>query len=573
MISKSAEKALFMIGGTVMCGEYDGLLYPIYSDIHVKLALAVGANKNFIAPEYQKGLYDRILETKDLLFQIRFPPSDVIDVDGFKQGIMYKFGKEIDSIKENINEYLPLDKKISNDFDNDEVKTVLKVLYNIDSIDFDFDTDHFYVLQNNIAEAFEKYDHVELSGGTDTIQYYATALSKDLAARKVFEGCGNNKKLFFISSMDSMEANLPHNAKLFDIADKLGKDPELSAGAYVLSSSDKDASRVYIHDPLNDFVKISSKLHDSFRSKEHVGYYENGEIYFNKNYTKPEVKLDLPEGLRGRELSSVAAPILHGTSLSEVVSVMGAYLKVGKAFDSIVLEFDPKEMVSGSKSFSHLEELVKLHSERGTRIVLNNFKVFNDRTGRIENFISENKFLANNFAKKLEVAGAVLTNRTTKDAVIDEMVSDYYSSRYNAKEVKLSHMSEGLARVMGQGNPFKSDVAVLGYVPTSKSMGRSFSEVGNFVKSLIVSGLPGNTLPSKVVDKLNDVFSGGAFQISFSENEVTHELPSGEKLIEGENESSYAAGASANKYATNLRPENAAKQFRGISVSGYGYGS
>ncbi|MDX1949426.1 MAG: asparaginase domain-containing protein [Rickettsiales bacterium] len=538
-------------GGTVLCAENgEGLNVPIYDDWHIQQLLTILKYKSELDSEYES-LKTQILETKHILFQ---PESEQkrVNLENTKRTIHKNILGTI------INKLPPSDEALLHFIRNmaslqGSGQDVVSP-YIIDSIKFDFN-EHYYRLLESAKEQLSKNDSVVIVGGTDTIQYYATALTKHLKASSSLSG---NKKIFFLSSMGNLENHAEHNAKLFEIAGNLTKDNNVpGGGGYILSSADRDAREVIVHDATNSFVKVSARLHNSFRSLCPVGIYGKNGFEKNKNYIPPNAFLEYVGGGiddSSPVLNRIAPPLLQANGQDEVIAYLDAVAIIKPPVNAAVIEINPKWIIQrGDGKFDEIKSKIKGLKKAGIDVILNNYYIYKNNGDTIEPKYQKQDLDKNNFLEQLLKEGAIYDEKTTKGCAVNALIRNNIQTYQNGFNMENSNN--------------KNLVLSIGYFPDQELFIQFCKELKNRgVVGVSISGLPGSVLPEKVVNSLENIFGENNFNISFAGNENLYPDPEnkGKTFTEGEgvNKAHYAEGAKAAKYASPLSPENAVKELR-----------
>ena len=268
----------------------------------------------------------------------------------------------------------------------------------IDSINFDIG-EHYVKLRDAALESLKQGKTPVICGGTDTLIWYSTLLTKDLK-RMGWLAPHSGEKLVFLSSMKSVQEDGAHVQAILH-AGKVLADQNLSGG-FALCTENEDASKLTVHDVLNHFDKISAVAINPFRSEVPVGYIEGRVFEPTKGAYKPPPEPELVNGRHSPVVqphARIAPPLLLGSDGEMLLRYLKTVASANPPFDGVLIEGFPKQDRSPTNGVLNksdrpgLIKIVKQLRAQGVRVVFCNpiryaYDSHND-SGRMEPVIQQ----------------------------------------------------------------------------------------------------------------------------------------------------------------------------------------
>lgn len=347
----------------------------------------------------------------------------------------------------------------------------------MDSIDFDM-KDQYPKMLTAAQKVLDAGDTPVLTGGTDTLIWYSTLLTKDLMRRGYLQE-GSDQKIVFLSSMRTIE-EAPEQIEGILKAGKLVAEQKGLSGGFALSAIGMQGKRIDVHNVLNHFDKISARLINALRSDGTVEYLYGDTI--NPHEHALPTTTTQPSSNRG--YARIAPPLLQGHDSEAVL----AYLQhIGNAqlpYDGVIIEGLPMRMHRNDKI--HIPQMVQKLTQAGTRVMFCNPMRCDNSAPDMSPVIDGSKWNnGGDFFDALNKAGAEFKTALPKDVYIDMMLETTPGSAKNAAP---------LARPLRNQKVFG-----LRYVPDVACMSHTLDMVAPHAKNIVFSALPGSVLPNSML--------------------------------------------------------------------------
>jgi len=449
--------------------------------------------------------------------------------------------------------------------------------YRIDSIDFS-NTEHHNDLLNIANQAFKNSNTTLIViGGTDSQEFYAGMLARDLDKRGYFCSEKGNSVLFLSSMLsfgydddmdtDAKKAVYPaHIGKYILAAIEFSKQKQ--EGAFSMAAKDKRVSVVYVHDVLSNFVKISSVLPNAFRSSNALGQITitNGTVDFTKKNSFIEHHHRcVPDENLLVQYGSVSPPIIN-LDAHTFSALLKALNTNPHPFKTVIIELNKDLLISLSNdaaaaniAISHYKRL----TNKGVRIIWFNEASFQQKTGNIES-----RYTLNTLREFKSFNSTFLSVKTKSELVDNKTLIGVY----------LDQLFRSQPNVTSESVPIESLIAkipVLGikYVPDDKSFQEMLHIASKLARSVVISALPGEVLPARHEDLIKKMVRAGTeVYVCFKYNGMEYN-DGNSSFIEGSHENHYAAAqfnASIVKSCGTLAPNQMINKIRvnSRSISG-----
>ena len=385
----------------------------------------------------------------------------------------------------------------------------------LDSINFDFPT-HFPALKESLLSSLpDKNSSAIVFGGTDTMEYYSSALNAEL--NKTGKLLNNN--VIFVSSMYTFEDNPSHIAGLLKgalkaaetVSTQHSEDIPTLHGAYLLSpelDAKNDVKAVKLHDISKGIVKISSRLKDAFRSNN--GIADTIEFLDEKVVHHPSdntpTQFNQKASTETGQKRNVAPPLIKGNSPQILLAYLNKILTMEKEGDKPFDILPIENFQSFAKSSYALDILktIKQLAKKEIRVAF--FQDVMPKTQTSSKFDVVNSQLISKestYVKELVKAGCLFETGPT--------IKLYTDLRSNALELPIINFTDDVnsAELNLDKTPPSDKPIKIKYVPDQllfKPMLELASEISNHI---VIEGLPGQALPDYYQDTVQEVLQKG----------------------------------------------------------------
>ncbi|MFW0777463.1 MAG: hypothetical protein ACN2B6_07075 [Rickettsiales bacterium] len=400
----------------------------------------------------------------------------------------------------------------------------------IDSIDFNI-SKHYAPIRDAVMKSLDAGENPVISGGTDSLTWYSTLLTKDLMRRGYLQP-DSDQKIVFISAMKSID-EAPELIENILRAGKLTAEQNLSGG-FALSAKDFGGKHFAVHDVCNHFDKVSSKLVDALRSDMPAAYIANGKYNPSESYQKPDTLPPTDE----RGFAHIAPPLLKGHKSDMVLAYLKMIGETMPPFDGVVIEGIPGiDTKLNRNDQQRIVSIVNKLQERGTQVVFCNPVHYNPDKYTMRPLIDEERWKTARLKEELEVTGAQFVTKHPRNAYLDMLLSA-------PKQHPIEPMSpDGLSKSHNQ------KVLGLRYVPDINLMEETLRKLGPKTKNIILCALPGSVMPDAMIPLLKEHQSNTRFFSMFQYNGVEHVDATGETIVEAPY-NGYQAGQNAGHLVT-----------------------
>ena len=349
--------------------------------------------------------------------------------------------------------------------------------YFIDSINFQFDI-HYSQLKNSILEALQNTGAIIVIGGTDTVEFYATAIALDVDIKNAIK----NKKILFINSMRSFGNDPKYVTKIFDNSIGFINSKEIAEGVFVFSVVDRDVSKIDVHDVTNNFVKITSYSDNAFRSNYKFGSMIDGKFVANTCFKTRPICYQAENLSKNANFLKIAPPLLADNDPETVID----YLNVNIDYD-VIIEWSMRLSDADPQQHERICKAIQEKKAQGQyTYIVNNYR-YNVGKGSFEYQMDTEQFNSS-IIEKLRLAGGCIVNKQEK-GIKDVFLEASFRVRELGQE-KISDTKEcNIGNILG-----------LYYVPRS-DFSRFLIEGQNIVISLAGGAIPRSVIEQCVENK------------------------------------------------------------------------
>lgn len=509
---------LIVTGGTIFMGYEGESLVPMYDVRYAALATKIIDSK--IEESDKKRFLDQLVNSKDLILK-----------HGVGSVQVYRF---IKGIIAQLNTHTQEQNSLKTIVEGCGLSLDVEQPYTIDSINFSFD-EHYAKLRDSIMEKLRKGESAIVIGGTDTLEFYAKAFAEDPTYQSFrLDNPQNENNVVFASSMLSYGDDPEHVAKILKSA-TIAAENIKPVGAFALSAKDKEVSAVTVHGLRQNFVKISSRLADAFRSPHPVGKIKDGRFIKSSTYRpKANSRAGSPMGT-----NKVAPPLIDGNRIN-----------VAKEY----LEHFPNHAVIIEGGLKHRSKNIS-SQEIKERNELSNIIAAREKRGVLTYFVDDQKFdykrnmfpIAMGFVKFISspfVGGKTETRLTTIGVYIKALFG---------KDTKESSIREIEDKPTAQKVIVPGKSIGIRYVPDAKAFEEALSVVREMgVEKLYIRALPGESLPARHVEALEKLSESGVTIFTGFKYADRVYKENGTEFTEGANEVHYAASKGVRSFVTSL---------------------
>lgn len=504
--------------GTVISSTGEKLLKPFYSIEHFFLAFKVISSE--FSTNRKRDLLQEIVDTKTS----KNPVERVLKI------LQENFSDRL----EDICEQYQVNTNILKPFSNNINEVGL-----IDSIDFDFSI-HYETILNVVKQSISEGNSIVFFGGTDSLEFYATALAKSLKHQGLLE----NSSIIFVSSMYSFEENTSMAANLFisslEMLSFLSQEKKTVQGAFLISPkfalNQSKLVGFKFHNILSGIVKLSSRLKDSFRSNNGVVYETNFSI--NRNLLEQiscnvNTKVDeLQSPIVEYNALKVSSPLLVSNSVESIKCFLDQILhdlfSGDKNFNYIIIELNLEDFILQPYTFrSDFYTLVNNLKKKGTEIVFVN-DMFVKNGGSALN-IFEPRFANSEYKMLLDELKTHTKSMFITRPIIEVYVSlklgfknflekyDYLQDNTDVsiskKEVVINtqEVCENTKSVLVSEHKENLDMSIK-YVPDIKDFIQTLLVVKKIKKKYSIEALAGYSLPERCKEFLKENLSKITFK-------------------------------------------------------------
>lgn len=514
--------------GVIDSEKYD---IPLFDIRHFALAAKI-VSSSFSEDEKNSFLVDLVETSQNFIIEEKMTKNPSKQHNDFLQHIVEKISAH-NSVQGLLEEF--------------HLSSSLSKPYTIDSIDFIIN-DHYPSLLNASIQAFNQPNTTLIViGGTDTLEFYAGLLGRDLNRRGFFCPEKGNK-IIFLSSMlgfgydtgleisNSSKAIYPAHIGKY-ILSALRFSQENQNGAFSMAAEDKSVSKVRVHDILGNFVKISSSsdIPNALRSSNEIGHIDinhNNVTFFKSDLFIPRKFSCHQDNNQLIQLKGVSPPIIKSDiqTLSVILRGLSSY---PHSFQSVMIEINKElliEVSNNKRSILDISKSLEKIVNSGVEIIWFNEASFNQKTGSIatqydlrelKEFASfQSIFLNKNNVKYIE-------NNTLIGAYLDQIIQN---------PIKISNTLDSIMDI-------KEKIPVLGikYIPDDKLFREMLQFAGKISRSVVISALPGETIPEKHLNLIEGLINNKTeVYLCFKYNGMHHNF-SNNSFIEGAQTNDYAA--------------------------------
>jgi hypothetical protein len=515
--------ALIETGGTLSMGyNRANLLEPMYDIRHFAVALAAHIMNANLDDGEKDSFLNRLTETRTL---INHHGIDSVEVDSEIRGIVQELGKKIgypNLTLEQVKAHYGLENAIERP-------------YRIDSINFSLE-EHYPLLRDTVMKQLREGKTAVIVGGTDTLEYYAAAFARDPEYQRYrLANPKATNSAIFVSSMYSFGDHPMHVAKILNGALELARLPDLQ-GAFALSASDDEVTRLTVHDLQGNFMKISAHLADAFRSDNPAGWFENGFFQPNPNYTPPTYRRE------GQAMGSqrVAAPLIGGNNCSAIIG----YLRQ-LPDHAMVIEVDTALAAASRTDAGNAKTLAEMVRERAVRGVptyfVNDVRIPPEQQDHPQPRLPAEIWNHSSFLDSLRQAGGLLRTEAIASVYLNAMFGkDMDTQQSIASPVDTTNLQQF-------PNPVIPAVGIQ-YVPGHHSFEAGVNAASELTNDVVISTLPGDALPERHASLFHHRgLENIRFWTGFKYNGREYERD-GESFTERAGENHYAAASMMKNY-------------------------
>ncbi len=416
--------------------------------------------------------------------------------------------------------------------------------YIIDSIDFDI-TEHYPKLLAAARDALDAGDTPVVCGGTDTLTWYSTLLTKDLMRRGYLKD-GSDQEVIFLTSMKSIE-EAPELVKGILSAGKVVAEQRNLSGGFALSALGTGGKRVDVHDVTDQFDKISAKLINALRSNGPAAFVSGGHISFPEAYTPQKSSPTTDKTTYAR----IAPPLLREHDSEAIIAYLRRLGVSEKPYDGVIIEGLSERIHKTDKQ--NLPKIVKALTAAGTRVMFVNPVRYDNSVHSMTPVLKGTNWDNDKWElkKALVEAGAEFATGLPKDIYIDMMLG---TAPGHANQITEPEALRPLRnqKVMG-----------LRYVPDAALMSDAVDTLAPKVKAMVFSALPGSVMPDAMLPALLRNQDSTRYHSTFEYTGNEYIGQQGEEILEKPH-NGYAAGQNAGALITPHKGSNAVVELFGF---------
>jgi hypothetical protein len=367
----------------------------------------------------------------------------------------------------------------------------------IDSIAFDMNL-HFPKLAEATREKLsQNTGPVVVIGGTDSLEFYAPALSHHMAAKGQLE----SQSLHFLSAMKSFEDDPWHVASLLKgtLLAARAQTQTIGSNAFVLCPKLNNAGEVTAingHDVCCGMAKISSKLANSFRSHAGLAFHVplNGEARFYETPTVPMPQVDEP--------SRTLAPVLKDTAPDAVLAYLQALQSSKEVRAPAIVPIELSlALVRSPHAPAIANAIGALRNKNIHTLLIHPTEALHEHVPRLDATTINPWCLPDNaFITAARANGAITRTGTTADLWVQARLG-----QLNMPEP--THMA--IATVTPQPKAAKERAIGLRYVPDSEAFAQSLKLAAAISDQIVIEALPGGALPARLKDEVEGLLQQG----------------------------------------------------------------
>lgn len=418
----------------------------------------------------------------------------------------------------------------------------------LDSINFDFSL-HYNPLRNALLKILsKKKSSVIMLGGSDSLEYYATALTADMDKK----GLLADNNLIFLSAIKTFEEDPSHVAGLIKGAIETAKtvsNPDKNTaliGAYlitpILATSKRIIKGVTLHKISKGITKISSRLEDAFRSNDGIKgtimFKGNGEVEsaLNNIHEQAENKSAMPV----RAPLNVAPPILRNTHPKVVYAYLTKIMQQVKKGKNIY-DILPIESIASISNSSHTLDIVRTIQQLakyGVRTaILRDLSPPNQhsKSFRMNGGLPELK--ETQLIKDLKDAGAIIKKGS--------IIQLYTELKYGGEQLPEINLPAAvmMKKYRLRDIPRTDSPIKIKYIPDQQLFIPMLYLASEISSHIVIESLPGQALPDIYKEPITEIVKQGTkISVGFKYNGQSYVSSDGEKWIEGQKDSQpYAA--------------------------------
>jgi hypothetical protein len=373
----------------------------------------------------------------------------------------------------------------------------------IDSIDLNV-TEHYSQWRHEVEDALNKGETPVICGGTDTIVWYSTLLTKDMMRRGYLQP-GSNQKIVFLSSMTTYEKNPGLVLKVLRAGKLLAEQPNLTGG-FAVAAETKDGQIFAVHNVLNHFDKIGHEIFKSLRSAGNAGVIV-GNTFAKTAYVEPPT----PKPHEKHRIGHIAPPLLRKQKDGDaVLAYMNMIANAEQQFDGILIEGLPTAEKGKTRLLPRLVHMIEQLREQGIRVTFCNPIRYDPLTETMLPIIDPVRWANHPDKKILEAAGATFETGLPKDVYIDMALSqpDFPLPRRRTH----THFKANSQEILG-----------IRYVPDAVIMNKSLEAIVPQTTNVVFSALPNNEMPAMVADAgLKKFQEGRKYFSTFEYNSLSY---------------------------------------------------
>jgi hypothetical protein len=409
----------------------------------------------------------------------------------------------------------------------------IKKFIPIDSIDFNV-SKHYSEWRQEVQDALEHGETPVICGGTDTIVWYSTLLTKDMMRRGYLQP-GSHQKIVFLSSMTTYEANPELVVKVLRAGKLLAEQPDLTGG-FAVAAETKDGQIFAVHDVLNHFDKIGHEIFKSLRSAGNAGMIV-GNTFAKTAYAKPPT----PKPTDKHRIGHIAPPLLRKQKDSNaVLAYMNMIANAEQQFDGILIEGLPAAEKGKTRLLPQLISVIERLRTQGIHVTFCNPVRYDPTTETMLPIINPAEWANDPARKPLETAGAMFATGLPKDVYIDMALNqpDFEQQRYKPP----THVKTAPQEILG-----------IRYVPDAVIMNKSLEAIAPQTANLVFSALPNNEMPAMVAEAGLEKFKKDRKYFStFEYNSLSYRGDDGKRTTVGPGDVQYEAAVEMRKLVTPL---------------------
>ncbi len=385
--------------------------------------------------------------------------------------------------------------------------------FQIDSINFQVEK-HYEIFLKGIMNALDNGQNPLIIWGTDTEEFYATLLARDLEQRGYLKPA-SGQKIVFLTSIYPPEENPEHIANLFDASAAILNNKTLS-GTFALCAEDEMATHVTVHDVCNNFTKIYSGAENEpktggFISAAAFGHVAKGSLHINSRYVQHS---PLQQTQRTNwSLGKVMPPLLMGNSAKAVCHYLQSTLNFGpENINAVIIEGMPRVPMRKGSDLYAITNLIKQLTNIGINVIFNNPVMYDRETRTMKPAIA--RWHESSVLQHFKSSGAMLWKETPSQAFVKATLMGTPQNIRRSATVTIGSNGDKKEKVEKMG---------IRYIPSktfSRGLAACMAVLSAFGiprhQELVIATLSGNAIPSDYEGVLqmaenNDVAVSSAF--------------------------------------------------------------